>query len=130
MAVSDILPLDLDNFSSVAGVDRETVSGRDQSGLPVESWVSVYSNLPCLLDAHSQGEHTDFEQRALDFRYLCYFPPLSQSGPGLPDIRIRDRLNVGTWPDGSTKYIDVIDVVDELDAGVILVVTGLARKPG
>lgn len=132
----DVLPLDMDLFPLRATVERQVTVGRDQSGMPVATWQTVYTDLPCMTDAHVRGERMGapraapgiFEQKTIEYGYLVYFPPLPAGG--VPDVRVQDRLTVGTWPDGTPRYIDVTTAIDELDAGVILQVTGVARKPG
>lgn len=129
---SGILPLDADSFPDVAvTVERATVTGRDASGLPVETWNVIYSNLRCLVDPHTTGEQREFEQAEVGRdRVLIYFPCLTLNTPGVPDIRLRDRVNLGTWADGTTEYVDVQSSIDELRMGVLLVVTGTSKRPG
>jgi hypothetical protein len=121
-----------DSFPDVAvTVERLVVGGRDQSGLPIETWKVIYSNLRCLVDPHTTGEQVEFEQREIGRdRVLLYFPCLTLATPGVPDIRPRDRINLGTWPDGTTEYVDVQSSIDELRMGVMLVVTGTSKRPG
>jgi hypothetical protein len=118
-------------FPDRATVERLVVAGRDASGLPVESFRVIARDLLCLVDPHTTGEQVEFEQREIGRdRVLVYFPPLNLSVAGLPDIRPRDRLAIGTWPDGSTEYVDVQSSIDELRMGVLLVVTGTSKRPG
>jgi hypothetical protein len=120
-------------------VERGTSPGVDASGVPVESWATVYADLPALCEPQPGqlrprvtgtrgGGIESFGQEAVELRYTVYFGQLPTGE--LPDVRGEDRLVFGTWPGGAVRYINVLSPVDEEDAGVLLVLTGTARKPG
>jgi hypothetical protein len=111
-------------------VQRSMQAGVDASGMPVEGWVTVYSGLRCAVDLHTAGEGQEWEQPGMDLTGFVYFGTPVGSPKALPDVRKGDRCPFGTWPNGQTRYLDVVDELDELEAGVVGVCTVRARKPG
>lgn len=113
---------------------RSTAIGNDQNGAPVEAWATIYTNLRCMVDLHMAGDPETFGQRAVDLTAKVYFPQLSNAAGNpsgaLPDIRPRDRLVFGTWPDSSVCYLMEPKCLDELSSQVLLVLEAKARKPG
>jgi hypothetical protein len=120
-------------------VERGTSPGVDASGVPVESWATVYADLPALCEPQPGqlrprvtgtrgGGIESFGQEAIELRYSVYLGQLPSGD--LPDVRAEDRLEFGAWKNGQPRYINVVSAVDEEDAGVLLVLTGTARKPG
>jgi hypothetical protein len=112
-------------------VQRGTQAGVDNSGMPVEAWVTVYTAVPVAIDLHTAGAEPTWEQPAMTLRGFAYFGTPVGSPPLLPDVRKGDRLVFGTWwPNGPVRYLDVEDYLDELEAGIVGVCTFRARRPG
>jgi hypothetical protein len=113
-------------------VQRSTQAGVDASGMPVEGqpWPTVYAGLRCAVDLHTAGEGREWEQPGMDLTGFVYFGTPVGSPKALPDVRKGDRVLWGTWPSGEPLYLDVVDYLDEMGAGVVGVCTVRARKPG
>jgi hypothetical protein len=111
-------------------VQRMAQAGVDQSGMPVEGVSTVYTAVPCAVDLHTAGEGHEWEQAGMDLTGFVYFGTRVGSPPDVPDVRKGDRLLFGVWPGGQPRYLEVVDYLDELDAGVVGVCTIRARKPG
>lgn len=138
------LPLDPGLFPDAVMVERARTLGVDAAGEAVVTWDPVYgAPLACLVDLHEAGERGTsrsggagrggaagvFGQPTEEVRAAVYFPPIPAGG--LPDIRKRDRLEYGTWQDGSVRYIDVTGAFDAgKPPGIVLEAVGTARKPG
>lgn len=132
-----ILPLDRNLFPQVVDrVERARTTGTDASGIAADEWDVLYTDLPCLADLHERGErgiqrgggggHAGgvFGQPVEEVSGAFYFQ-------GTLDIRKRDRLAFGTWPDGQVRYIDVGGAFDATTGlGLVYEVVGSARKPG
>jgi hypothetical protein len=137
-----LLPLDPALFPDAVQVQRARTLGVDAAGEAVVAWDVVYDSLPCLADLHEAGERGTsrgagrggaaggvFGQPVEEVRGAIYFPPLPAGG--LPDIRKRDRLLFGVWPDGTPRYVDVGGAFDPgHPGGIVLEVVGSLRKPG
>lgn len=127
MLITDLfVPPEL--MQSTVDVERQTAAGVDGSGAPVEVWTKIYSNLPCAVDPRPAGDPVTFGKKSAEFNVPCYFS--RQDDGTLPDIRDRDRLVFGKWPNGATRYLIVNEALDELGAGVVLVCSCSARAPG
>jgi hypothetical protein len=114
-------------------VYRETTAGRDTSGGPVEQWVKVYDNLPCLITNGSgfmgggKGGPA-WEQVGENFTHRVYFA--ADTSGELPRLGVRDRLIFGQWPGGQQRWLTLTWVEDELEAGIVLQANAAERAPG
>jgi hypothetical protein len=114
-------------------VYRETTAGRDTSGGPVESWVKVYSGLPCLITNGSgfmgggKGGPA-WEQVGENFTHRVYFA--ADTNGELPRLGVRDRLLFGQWYNGQPRWLELNWVEDELEAGIVLQANAVERAPG
>jgi hypothetical protein len=115
---------------AVVDVQRSTQAGVDASGMPVEGWQTVYAGVRAAVDIHTAGAGEEWEQPGMDLTGYAYFGTPVGFPKALPDIRKGDRLVFGTWPNGQTRYLDVTEYLDELEAGVVGVCTFRTRKPG
>jgi hypothetical protein len=140
-----ILPLDENMFPDrIDRIERPATAGTDASGIAVPAWTVLYTALPCLADLHEAGERGTgrgaggarggaaagvFGQPVEEMRAAFYVPALP--GGGLPDVRKEDRIAFGTWPDGSTRYVDVAGAFDAgHPPGIVQEIIGSLRKPG
>jgi hypothetical protein len=125
----ELLPHNIDR------VERLSAAGRDGSGVEAATPVTVYTDLPALVDERaggglsgiSSGASGLFGQPAEDENVFVYLA--RQEDGTLPDIRKRDRLLFGTWPNGDPKYLLVNKIIDELEANVLIVLQCSARRP-
>jgi hypothetical protein len=96
---------------SIALAERQTAQGVDGSGAPVEAWANLLAGLPfpATVWLRPQGVET-FGQAAQEYEGKVYIPPLTLPAGAaawiqdnlagtLPDLRIRDRLTYGVWPE-------------------------------
>jgi hypothetical protein len=114
-------------------VYRESTTGRDTSGGPVEQWVKVYDDLPCLITngAGFMGGGKGgpaWEQVGENFTHRLYFG--ADPVGNLPQLGVRDRCLFGQWPGGQQRWLEISWVEDEMEAGIVLQANAAERAPG
>lgn len=132
---------------TVTLAERQQAGGVDGSGAPVEGWTPLLSGLPfpCTVHLRPRGQET-FGQLAQMYEGKVYIPPLrlpnganawiqDNLAGALPDLRIRDRLTWGVWPQNGKPRILMVApppagmTLDPLDNATLLVLWVTARAP-